>query len=316
MWHSNGFKDDVLMPHRFCAICGTRLDKDSPHFGMCLKCYLSENPLFDLPKNLSLNICIDCGSYSKKDMWILPSENELFSIIKEAIHRFLLKPLIKQNKIDFSLKFEENSLKYSSKDYLKSIEVEIKGNLKGSSEIKHKQVVKLNFNPILCKNCSNLRGGTYFISIIQLRVKDEKYTDLIDNILNEINKFVDKLFEKDPRQYISKLVDQKNGMDLYLSTNELMNSIIKFLKSKYHFLLKRTKKLIGRDSQKGKNLYRLKTSVKFLPIRINDEILISNEYYIVESITKNKIILRSKNNIKLIKDYDYFFSENIMRSKE
>jgi len=304
------------MPHRFCAICGKRLDKDSPHFGMCLKCYLSENPLFDLPKNLSLNICIDCGSYSKKDKWIIPSENELFSIIKETIHRFLLKPLLKQNKIDFSLKFEENSLKYSSKDYLKSIEVEVKGNLKGSSEIKHKQVVKLNFNPILCKNCSNLRGGTYFISIIQLRVKDENFTDFIDNILNEINKFVDKLFEKDPRQYISKFVDQKYGIDLYLSTNELMNSIIKYLKLKYHFLLKRTKKLIGRDSQKGKNLYRLKTSIKFLPIDLNDEILIDDEYYIVESIIKNKIVLRGKHKHKLIKGYDYFFSENIMKRKE
>ncbi|MFX1311308.1 MAG: NMD3-related protein [Promethearchaeota archaeon] len=304
------------MPHRFCAICGTRLDKDSPHFGMCLKCYLRENPLFDLPKNLSLNICIDCGSYSKKDIWIVPSKNELFAIIEEMINRFLLKPLLKQNKIDFSLKFKENSLEYSSKDLLKSIEVDVRGNLKENSEIQHNQIIKLNFNPTLCKNCSNIRGGTYFTSIIQLRVKDENYMDKIDDILNEVNEFVEKEFNKDPRQYISKFVNQKYGLDLYLSTNELMNSITKFLKLRYHFLLKRTKKLIGRDSQKGKNIYRLKHSIKFLPIDINDEILIGNKYYIVESITKNKIILRDKNNWKLEKDYDFFFSKNIMRREE
>ncbi|MFX1574654.1 MAG: NMD3-related protein [Promethearchaeota archaeon] len=304
------------MPNRFCAICGTRLETDSPHFGMCLKCYLKENPLFNLPKSLSLNICIDCGSYSKKDVWILPSENELFSIIKEAVHKFLLKPLLKKNKIVFFLKLEENSFKYTSKDFIKSVEVEVKGNLKGNSKIEHKQIIKLIFNPILCKNCSNLRGGTYFISIIQLRVKNENNIDLIYTILNEINNFVNKLFEKDPRQYISKFIDQKYGIDLYLSTNELMNSIIKFLKSKYHFLIKRTKKLIGRDSQKGKNLYRLKASIKILPINVNDKIIIGEEYYNVENITKKKIILRSKDDRKLIKDYNFFFSENIMKRKE
>ena len=228
------------MPNRFCAICGKRLNKDSPHFGMCLKCYLKENPLFDLPKNFSINVCIDCGSYSKKETWIMPLKNELFSIIEEAVHRFLLKPLLKRKEIEFSISLEENSLQYSSRDFLKALEVTVKGNLKGNPYIKHKQFVKLSLNSTLCKNCANLRGGTYFISIIQLRVKDESHFELIKKIVDETNKFVDKIFEKDPRQYISKIEDQKYGVDLYLSTNELMNSIIKLLKSNYQFLLKRS----------------------------------------------------------------------------
>ena len=90
---------------------------------------------------------------------------------------------------------------------------------------------------------------------------------------------MEKLHLKDNRQYITKLEDQKNGVDLYLSTNELMNQIIKFLSSNYHFLLKRTKKLVGRDSQKGRNLYRLKSLVKFLPINKNDIILFENKNF-------------------------------------
>jgi len=303
------------MPNRFCAICGKKLVQDDPHFGMCLKCFLKEHPLFKLPDRLSINICLDCGSYSKKDIWIEPLDNELFSIIKEAVQRFLLKSFLKKNNIDFSFAVNENSFIFSSKDLLVSLEVEIIGVLKEDSNIKHKQIISINLNHILCKNCSNLRGGTYFIAIIQLRVKDEEQFGLIKEVLDEVNDYVENLFEKNHKQYISKIENQKFGVDLYLSTNELMNYLIKFLKSKYYFLLKRTKKLVGRDSQKGRNLYRLKALIKFLPVRIKDVIFIGDQNYYVENITKNKVILRGENNTKLIKDYTYFFNEKIIKKK-
>ena len=204
---------------------------------------------------------------------------------------------------------------YSSKDLLKSVEVLISGTLRGNSNVKHQIVVQLILNHSLCRNCTNIRGGTYFISILQLRVKDENQYEIIPKILEEIYNFSENLFKKDQRQYITKIEDQKYGVDLYLSTNEIMNHIIKFLRSHYHFLLKRTKKLVGRDNQRGKNLYRLKASVKFLPVALNDRLLINDEDYFVESITKSKIILRSKTNTKLIKDYSYFFNEKIYHKK-
>ena len=299
------------MPNRFCAICGKELVQQDPHFGMCLSCFLKEHPLFELPDRLSINICLDCGSYSKKDTWIEPVDNELFSIIEEGVQKFLLKPKIED--INFSMSLIEDSFIFSSKDLLKSLDVEILGILKKNSNIRHNQIVSLNLNHMLCKNCTNLRGGTYFIAIIQLRVRDEEEFDLIKEVLEEINTYAEILFEKDHRHYISKIEDQKYGVDLYLSTNELMNYLIKFLKLKYYFILKRTKKLVGRDIQKGRNLYRLKTLIKFLPITNKDVIIIGDEYYNVENITKNKVILRNENNTKLIKNYSYFFNEKFTK---
>jgi NMD protein affecting ribosome stability and mRNA decay len=303
------------MPNRFCAICGKKLVEDSPHFGMCLNCYSKEHPLFDLPEKFAINVCNDCGNYSKKDVWFEPTEDDLFSILSETVQKFLLKPLIKNNQIDLSFSFNEKSLVYSSKDLLKSVEVLIKGTLRGDSNVNRLMVVLLTINHTLCRNCSNIRGGTFFISILQLRVKDENQYEFIQKILEETTNFAENLFNKDSRQYISKVEDQKYGVDLYLSTNEIMNHIIKFLRSKYHFLLIRTKKLVGRDTQKGKNLYRLKASIKFLPISLNDKVLIDDKDYTVESITKSKIILRSKTNTKLIKDYSYFFNEKFYQKK-
>jgi len=299
------------MPNRFCAICGKSIDNDAPHFGMCLKCYLRENPLFELSEKLSFNICIDCGSYSRKEEWIKPSDNEIYTIIEEAASHFLIKQNRKQTTLEFYIEIDEETIIYSSTDLIRSLEIKVNGFSKSESNIKHQQTIKLNLNHELCKNCTNIRGGMYFTSILQLRVKNERYFDTIKEVLDNIQIYVEKSFEKDPKQYITKMEDQKNGVDLYLSTNELMNHIISYLKNNHHFLLKRTKKLVGRDTQRGKNIYRLKSLIKILPFTRENKIIINNVKYNIETILKNKVVLRSETGTKLIKEYSYFFNDKV-----
>ncbi|MBY9017176.1 MAG: hypothetical protein KGD68_15920, partial [Candidatus Lokiarchaeota archaeon] len=270
------------MPHRFCAICGTVIDEFAPHFGMCLNCYLKENPLFELPDNFSLKLCIDCQKYSKKEDWIEPESQDLFIIIEEAIIRFLLRNYVKQDMITFSFSFDTPV--YSSRDLLTSLNVTIFGKLKENQKISHQHTLKLNINYELCKNCSNLRAGMYYLSIIQLRVTDKSQFEVIKEALDQISLLVENLFANNSTQYISKIEDQKLGVDLYLSTNELMNRIISHMRANYNFVLNRTKKLVGRDSQKGRGIYRLKALIKFLPFKKNDAVIINNIKYVVENI--------------------------------
>lgn len=298
------------MPHRFCAICGSELDEKAPHFGMCLNCYLKENPLFELPKSYNFKLCIDCLKYSKKEEWYEPIENEILPIIEEALNRFLLKNYVKQDLINFSFSFDK--LIYSSRNLLTSLEVGISGKLKEDHKITYQETLKLTIDYELCKNCSNLRGGMYYLSILQLRVNNKDQFDVIKEVLDEISLLVENLFSKDNKQYIAKMEDQVLGVDLYLSTNELMNRIISHIRSKFYFILKRTKKLVGRDSQKGRNLYRLKALIKFLPFRKNEYILINNSRYFVENLTKNKVILKDEKQNKVVKSFSYFFDDKIV----
>ena len=85
----------------------------------------------------------------------------------------------------------------------------VRGTLKSDNKITYQEKINVNLNYDLCNTCSNLRGGTYFLSIIQLRVKDETYFNLIKKVLDEIHIYVEKLNEKDRKQYISKIEDQK-----------------------------------------------------------------------------------------------------------
>ena len=281
------------MPHRFCAICGKVIDEFAPHFGMCLNCYLKENPLFELPNNFSFKLCIDCQKYSKKEDWIECESKDLFKIIEAAIIRFLLRNYVKQDMIQFSFSFD--TLVYSSRDLLTSLDVTILGKLRDDQKISHQHTLKLNISYDLCKNCTNLRAGMYYLSIIQLRVTDKSQFGVVKEALEQISFLVESLFAKDKTQYISKVEDQNLGVDLYLSTNELMNRIISHMRANFTFILNRSKKLVGRDSQKGRNLYRLKALIKFLPFKKNDAVIINNVNYLVENITKNRVVLREEN---------------------
>lgn len=301
------------MPHRFCAICGTELDKKAPHFGMCLNCYLEENPLFKLPKSYNFRLCMDCLKYSKKEEWFEPTENEIFLVIEEVLTRFLLKKYTRQGSITFSFSFDK--LIYSSRNLLTSLDVIITGEMAGNNRFAHQETLRVIIDYELCKNCANLRGGMYYLSIVQLRVKDNTQFGIIKEVLEEISILVENLFSRDEKQYIAKIEDQPLGVDLYLSTNELMNRIISHIKAKHHFILKRTKKLVGRDSQKGRNIYRLKSLIKFLPFRKNEYILINDSKYLIESLTKNRVMLRDEKQTKLVKNFSFFFDDKIKIKK-
>ncbi|MHA1337677.1 MAG: NMD3-related protein [Promethearchaeota archaeon] len=296
------------MPNRFCAICGNNIGDDSPHFAMCFKCYLKENPLFTLPKKFSFKRCVECGSYGKNEEWNVLNTDDISIITENAIKRYLLRHYIKKSNIEFDIVIDKESYKYSSRHLIKSFKVIVKGTVKNNEKIFHEQEILINLNNEICKNCSNLLSGTYYLSILQLRVSDETQFNKIKASLDDIKELVDKIFEKDSKHYISRLEDQKFGVDLYLSSNEILNRIISYLRPKYHFLLKRTKKLIGRDSQKGRNIYRIKALIKFLPFEIGNKLIIDNENFIVESITKNRVHIRDSAGNKLIKDFSYFFN--------
>ena len=88
---------------------------------MCLTCYIKEVPLFQIPKKINIKLCIDCGSYSKKEEWIKSTQDDILLIIKEAISRILLKKYLKKEMINFSILIDENTITFSSKDLINTI---------------------------------------------------------------------------------------------------------------------------------------------------------------------------------------------------
>lgn len=85
----------------------------------------------------------------------------------------------------------------------------------------------------------------YFEAIFQLR-----------DCSSKVFEYVGKQIEKQNIS-ISKQVDQKNGVDLYLSSWRFAVALAKKLKKTFRGETKITRKLFGVDRQKGKRVYRV-----------------------------------------------------------
>ncbi len=312
MWSSYGHEDDVLMPERFCAICGKTITKKAPHFAMCLDCYLKENPLFELPNKFSFKVCVDCGRFKKQQKWYDSNSTDIFIIIKQAIDKFLLSSLMEKKDLEFFIDFDETTIQYTQGELIRDINALINGRSRENPDFEAQQIVSINIEYELCEICSNLRSGEHYEAIIQLRVDETQQFNLIEDVIEKIHKYTIKQFESDRRQYIAKMIDQKYGVDLYLSTSELMKHIISFLGDRYYFSKKRSKKLVGRDTQRGKNIYRLKTLIRFLPFESGDKLIIKSKEFTVLRILKNRVVLKDESGMKVSKAYSFFFENQYL----
>lgn len=86
----------------------------------------------------------------------------------------------------------------------------------------------------------------YFEAIIQIRPRDV-----------EILSFINNQIKKRGNVFISKIVDKKEGVDLYISDQRFARSIGKKLKESFKGELKTSRKLHSRNMIKSKNIYRV-----------------------------------------------------------
>ena len=92
-----------------------------------------------------------------------------------------------------------------------------------------------------------MHSQSYFEAILQLRPFDEKIMQFILNRVEERKKNV----------FISKIVNLKTGVDIYLSDNSFTLGLGKKLKKVFKGKLILSRKLHTRDRQTSKDLYRV-----------------------------------------------------------
>lgn len=91
-----------------------------------------------------------------------------------------------------------------------------------------------------------LSKDQYYEAILQLRPKNKK-------VLN----YVLKQVEKRKNAYVSKRVDLKTGIDLYISDRKFTQALGKKLKKAFGGELKLSRKIYGFNRLKGKKIYRV-----------------------------------------------------------
>ncbi len=241
-----------------CIICGKEI-KQGIICDECKRKVIKDNLIIN--KGLKLKICPVCGRYFYKNRWAYLEENTLSDIILRSL---------------------------KLKDKVKSVESELKENMRNHIEIKKQSNEKNNliilfrlYNeeylleiPLVkdvCPSCLKKKSQAYK-GVLQLRnVKDKELLKQIDRII--------KLEVKSSGAFITKSEKVRDGKDYYITTMKGIRRSASKIKELFGSYVSYNRKLFSRDNLRSKNIYRVNTLVRVPDFKKGD--IVSNKSNIV-----------------------------------
>ncbi len=201
-----------------CISCGKETREP-----LCDACYSKKNDLFDIPKNISVNMCKVCGHLTDAGATY---------VISDTLDGVIQKEIKTKNKIR---KVHTESKKVGNKI---DVEVVVQGRF-AERNVGKKETKKIfvSITDKMCQDCVKLRGN-YYEAVVQVRGEErEKILKIIMGSMKNKIASVDTL---------------KEGYDVKIIDKKIASSVSQGLQKKYE--VKKSFKLAGK--KKGKELYR------------------------------------------------------------
>ena len=234
----------------FCVECGKKTDK--LYDGLCIDCYLKKHKFFNIPEEVVIKVCRNCGAYKIGDEW---KHGDIKKLIKEQIS------LLMNNNCKLDINYDDKKIICT-------------GNFEGH-EIKEEGQFKIKFKKVLCEKCSLKKGG-YFEAILQVRKKnmDKKEKMEIEKI---VNKKIDEM-----KSFILKKEERKGAIDCYIGSKKAAAAAAREIKDLFKGKEIMTSSLVG--MKKGVEVYRDTYSVRLPEYKIGSFIKLDEKVYRIVSI--------------------------------
>ncbi|MBU1974961.1 MAG: hypothetical protein KKG59_01005 [Nanoarchaeota archaeon] len=216
----------------FCVKCGKKIKEGV----FCTDCSKKGKKTLEQ----ELTVCA-CGKIYHQKRWAKTS-------LQSALAKRLKKKGL-QLKSEFSI--EESLAKGINEEVLE---------FKCGSVV---EFVKIKLLQNICDTCQKQKTG-YFQGILQVRTQNPE-------VQKAAAELIGALIRK-KGSFISKVVDQKRGVDLWFSDNKRMKNIGIKLNNEFGGTISHNPRLFGRDRQKSKDLYRLNVHLELPHFFIGDVI--------------------------------------------
>ncbi|MFB6076892.1 MAG: NMD3-related protein [Candidatus Nanohaloarchaea archaeon] len=231
----------------FCPKCGGETDGVGPR-GLCADCYLEEHDLLDVPERIDVERCEHCGAV-KVGMDRVEVEND-----REFIYQVLDHEIDGEDVV--AVRFEEPSDVVERDDDRGDwdyhvgiiVETEVDGEPL-QQEIETWMYVEQD----QCDVCSKFHGG-YYEYKIQLR------GDHLDDALDMVMGRAAEVTAEDREEFVSNVAEQDDGYDVYVSSRDMAEELLKVLREQYDLTEKRSRELIGQEE--GQKVYRSVVSAR------------------------------------------------------
>ena len=226
------------MRNKFCVKCGTEKNLVNE---LCLNCFKEENSLLKNLKEIKILICDNCKKYMNKNSWREPFSNDHIKNIKKIVSHLLeekivANPKAKLKEVNADVNVHE-SAKFTNGSLLNvEAELNIVGVI-GDIEMEESYNIPLKVRFSTCNICKK-KGRNYYEAKLQIRPKNEKVLKFVKNYCKTKNLF------------ISKVIEEKYGYDIYLSEQKEARNLGNLLKRKFNGEVTESKKIFGkRDGQ-------------------------------------------------------------------
>jgi nonsense-mediated mRNA decay protein 3 len=255
-----------------CPKCGKIVNQ--VYNGLCNVCYTQTADLFDLDKK-EIKICSTC--------------NNLFEgskVIKNKSYQESFNQIIKQ-RINPNKKLKKFNAVVDS-DYLNNKVILSNINIKALSdagiEINDDYSFEIKIREITCEQCSK-KNTEYFEAILQIRNKN-------DNIIKEVLSELDLILEDEKKRsvFATKLLELKNGVDIYITSQKHVKEIGRRLYDIFGGEIKINEQLFSRNHLTSKNLYRINLLLRIPDFKKHSVIKIDEKLIFVTSIKGNFIL--------------------------
>lgn len=208
-----------------CPICG-KTSKQMRFIGnFCESCTIKKI-LRQLPEEAKIKTCRVCNKIWSNGAYV-PESNQTVSV---AIKQALGQKNCQIDVLDSRENKEEVSFEY----------------MLDGQKVSFKRQIAIKRIPETCRQCSMEQSG-YYEALIQLRSDEKTAKKLLDSLED---------FVKENESFISKIVEMRNGYDVYVSSKKTANKFFSFHK------LKPIKSFTLYGMRRGKKLYRNIYSLK------------------------------------------------------
>lgn len=250
---------------RFCYKCGALEDDAGPLLlGLCQRCF-SSLPLLEIPAEIEVVLCRDCGAFRLGGRWQHSSSGEP---AKEAARQVVLGSARVVNYTDSGKRLlrvaEAPGLQVEVEPRLGEGCVVVRASgklhpLQNNPKIEE-HALRLNLKYTTCDVC-RLKRAKHHEAILQLR-------DFLSNeqrlqVQQEVEKLVAHMGKSEPMNFIADFKEQHDGLDYYLSSVSLGRRIATQLKERFGATVTESAKLIGRTKD-GRKKYRVSILARFV----------------------------------------------------
>lgn len=276
-----------------CASCGR--ESEYPVCGECLSTRITP---VEVPPVVEVTRCSRCGEY-RLDRWRAVS-------LGEAVEFHLSREVRVHEELSVeSLEFEPVG------DEVGRYVFRLSGMLRDYS-YSYETFFEVRVRKVACERCSRQAGG-YYEAIIQIRADNRNLKEEELDVISEIIASGVEKEHSNPRAFISKIEERKEGIDVYFGDKRLAQKIARNLARTFGAEIKESSKIAGRED--GRDFYRFTYLVRLPEYFVGDIVEDNGAEIIVTSVEKRKgYDIRTGRSVNLKNPKVIARSEDLMES--